>query len=326
MSKRQKPIVYGGRGKNLGTRVPWDDAPPTMSKWTVYYQRRSDILAQLFPLGGIYPVIKPLTGIMSDFAPYGVDFFDFCTFACPYCIKHFVRHSLYMQKPQHQEKEKIYVLFDTTDLRDELIEMQLNQPVLICPYCDPYSGTKNRLERTKKLLEAFRYVNTPFTIMTKNGASLLSQAEYYATFRDVIQVGTTLLTCDYNRALELEPKCQAPMKRVVGLRKNKTCLNNTFVNLCPLLSFDDAFSVIEKTYECTDWYYLGAYEGTDDYRAKAGVTEPLQETLEKVVEVLRDAEIKFLVGSSLAAQCPDVKLSFEEGEKTSFWKYVETND
>lgn len=296
-----------------------------MSKWTVYYQRRTDILAQLFPLGGIFPVIKPLSGIMADFAPYGVDFFDFCTYACPYCIKHFVRHSFYMQKPRFQDKEKIYVLFDTSDLRAELEEMQLRQPVLVCPYCDPYSGTKNRLERTKRLLEAFRNVDTPFTIISKNGTSLMNQAEYYATFRDVIQVGTTLLSCDFNRALELEPKCQAPMKRVVGLRKNKNCKNNTFVNICPLLSFDDAFSVLEKTYDCTDWYYLGAYEGADDYRASVGVKEPLSETLEKLIEVLRDGDIKFLVGSSLADQCPDVKLSFEEREKTTFWKHVETN-
>ena len=307
------------------TRVDWNDIPPGMSKWTVYFQRRKDYLAMVFPLGGIFPLIRPTSGIAADFAPYAVDFFDFCTYACPYCIKSYVKHCFYMQKPRGQDMEKIYNLYNAGDLKNELKEKKLNQPVLLCPYCDPYSGTKNRLERAKALIEAFRYTNTPFTLCTKNARSLLSQAEYYATFRDVAQIGTTLLSCEYNRAMQLEPKCPPPMQRVVGLRKNKELQNNTFVSICPLLSFDDAFSVFEKTYDCVDWYYLGAYEGLDDYRASVGVTEHLSETLAQCVETLREAGLKFLVGKSLAAQCPDVPLAFEESEPTVYWKYVETN-
>lgn len=178
-------------------------------------------------------------------------------------------------------------------------------------------------------MEKFKHRGIPIIVLTKKEMKSATRIETLAGYGDRIQIGTTVLTRNQELYKQLEGNSSSPMARIASLGILQRKGIKTFLALAPLLSADDALPVIEKSLPYVDWYFIAGYEKPPnsivskpkDLRASLGITESLAYSLERVVDRLRFAGKPFLVDERLHQECPDVFLTYEELEKTRYWKF-----
>ena len=244
-------------------------------------------------------IYKP-KGKAREYSPLAANFYTGCDHGCVYCYAPAIRR---MNRKQY---------LDVSPRRDILHEIEKDckkyayskKQVLFNFMGDPYCLANNEFKITRGALKLMLSNHIPVAVLSKGGSRILQDIDIIKRFGEHIKVGATLTFFDPELSNEWEPGAADPNERIATLEKLHDAGIKTWASFEPVIDPEESLRLISETLHCVDEYKVGKINNFQ------GIDKTIDWTsfLEKVVEILRNANKPFYIKYDLRQVAPSVKL------------------
>ena len=245
-------------------------------------------------------IIYEPKGKAREYSPLAANFYTGCDHGCKYCYAPGIRRI---------KREQYLNVLPRRDILHELekdcrkFSYSKNQ-VLFNFMGDPYCKKNDECMITRGALKLMLDNHIPVAVLSKGGKRILQDFDIIKKFGEHIKVGATLTFFDPELSNEWEPGAADPNERIATLEKLHDAGIKTWASFEPVIDPEQSLILIEKTLHCVDEYKVGKINNFQ------GIDKTIDWTsfLEKVVEILRNANKPFYIKYDLRQVAPSVKL------------------
>lgn len=194
-------------------------------------------------------------GKAGEYADFALNLYLGCDHGCTYC---------YAPGVMHRERKDFN---NNVSVRSEILDkLRKDAPdykgkkIFLCFTCDPYTRIDNVPGPvTREAIEILRDAGAGVEILTKAGLASTYDFDLLATTKVPSAYGTTLVTWQHNKSINIEPHAAPPMARIEALRRAHNQGINTFASLEPVMWPEETLSIIGLIHRFTDRIKIGRW-------------------------------------------------------------------
>ncbi len=199
-------------------------------------------------------IYKP-EGAAREYAELGLNLINGCDFGCLYCYNPDIMRRTredFRDNPVAIKKSKMDNLArDCKNLKGTKAP-----PIHLCFIGDPYQKLDLELQLTRQAIKLLKEHGLTVQLLTKAGLDRVSR-DFDLLEPGIDKIGATLTLIDPSASREWEPEAALPKERIAMLKEAKERGFHTWVSMEPVLDPSQTLTLIERTHEFVDLFWIG---------------------------------------------------------------------